>query len=109
MRRFCHHTTTYCPDCDKVKRQSVRFWPVQTLHEIPGMVLKLAEFPSAEAFLPERMSLPALKEAAKGCRGCPLYKNATQTVFGEGPKTASVLFIGEQPGDQEDLAGKPFV
>jgi DNA polymerase len=73
------------------------------------MVLKLAEFPSAEAFLPERLSLPSLREAAKGCRGCPLYKNATQTVFGEGPKSASLIFVGEQPGDQEDLAGKPFV
>jgi uracil-DNA glycosylase len=73
------------------------------------MVLKLAEFPTAEAFLPERLSLNSLKEAARGCRGCPLYKNATQTVFGEGPRTASVMFVGEQPGDQEDLAGKPFV
>ncbi|HEV8605154.1 MAG TPA: UdgX family uracil-DNA binding protein [Tepidisphaeraceae bacterium] len=73
------------------------------------MVLKLAEFPTAEAFLPERITLPALKKAVQGCRGCPLYKNATQAVFGEGPQQARIMFIGEQPGDQEDLAGKPFV
>src|SRR5213076_3333005 len=73
------------------------------------MVVKLAEFPTAEAFLPQRITLPALKKAAQGCRGCPLYKNATQAVLGEGPEHASVMFIGEQPGDQEDLAGKPFV
>jgi DNA polymerase len=73
------------------------------------MVLRLAEFPTAEPFLPARITLPALKKAVQGCRGCPLYKNATQAVFGEGPQHAKVMFIGEQPGDQEDLAGKPFV
>lgn len=50
-----------------------------------------------------------LREAAKGCRRCPLWRDATQTVFGEGPDDAKVVFVGEQPGDQEDLAGKPFV
>lgn len=50
-----------------------------------------------------------LAEAAKNCTACPLYKNATQTVFGEGPKKARIVFVGEQPGDQEDLAGEPFV
>ncbi len=50
-----------------------------------------------------------LREAAKGCRRCPLWRDATQTVFGEGPDGAKVIFVGEQPGDQEDLAGKPFV
>jgi DNA polymerase len=50
-----------------------------------------------------------LRAAADGCRRCPLWANATQTVFGEGPDTASVVFVGEQPGDQEDIAGKPFV
>jgi DNA polymerase len=54
-------------------------------------------------------SLSELKEQAKGCERCPLYKDATQTVFGEGPADARVIFVGEQPGDQEDLAGKPFV
>jgi DNA polymerase len=69
----------------------------------------LAEFPTAEPFLPERVTLPALREASRGCRGCPLYKTGTQTVFGEGLAAASVMFVGEQPGDQEDRAGKPFV
>jgi uracil-DNA glycosylase len=54
-------------------------------------------------------SLSALREEAVHCRACPLYKNATQTVFGEGRSTARIVFVGEQPGDREDLAGKPFV
>jgi probable DNA metabolism protein len=54
-------------------------------------------------------SISELREAAKGCRRCPLWRDATQTVFGEGPDTARVIFVGEQPGDQEDLAGKPFI
>jgi uracil-DNA glycosylase family protein len=54
-------------------------------------------------------SLSAVRKAAEHCERCPLYRNATQTVFGEGPAHASVMFVGEQPGDQEDLAGKPFV
>lgn len=54
-------------------------------------------------------SLAALRHAAETCTRCPLYKDATQTVFGEGPRDAPVVFVGEQPGDQEDLAGKPFV
>ena len=69
----------------------------------------LEEYPSAEAFMPQKITLPALKEAAAGCKGCPLYKTGTQTVFGEGPVGAKVMFVGEQPGDQEDQAGKPFV
>jgi DNA polymerase len=54
-------------------------------------------------------SLHEACEAAATCRRCPLWENATQTVFGEGPGSATVVFVGEQPGDQEDLAGKPFV
>ena len=54
-------------------------------------------------------SLKTLREEAALCRACPLWKNATQTVFGEGPQHASVMLVGEQPGDKEDLAGKPFV
>jgi probable DNA metabolism protein len=54
-------------------------------------------------------SLTALREEASGCRACPLWKNATQTVFGEGPQEARIILVGEQPGDKEDLAGKPFV
>jgi len=54
-------------------------------------------------------SLKTLRKEAAGCRACPLWKDATQTVFGEGPKHASLMLVGEQPGDKEDLAGKPFV
>jgi DNA polymerase len=68
-----------------------------------------ADYPTAELFLPTRITLPALREAAGGCKGCPLYKTGTQTVFGEGLPSASVMFVGEQPGDQEDREGRPFV
>jgi uracil-DNA glycosylase len=54
-------------------------------------------------------SLKTLREEAADCRACPLWKNATQTVFGEGPQHARMMLVGEQPGDKEDLAGKPFV
>jgi uracil-DNA glycosylase len=66
-------------------------------------------YPTAAPFLPDRLSLTALRDAVQGCRGCPLYANATQAVFGEGKLKAEVLLVGEQPGDQEDLAGAPFV
>jgi uracil-DNA glycosylase len=64
---------------------------------------------SAADFLPQELTLPALREAAAGCKGCDLWRLGTQTVFGEGPESAGVMFVGEQPGDQEDRAGKPFV
>src|SRR5437868_5639345 len=64
---------------------------------------------TAAEFLPEKLTLSTLREAAAGCRGCPLWENATQTVFGEGRRDTQVMLVGEQPGDQEDLAGKPFV
>src|SRR3989440_2717307 len=56
-----------------------------------------------------RRSLTALREAAAGCRACDLWKKGTQTVFGEGGRSAELMFVGEQPGDREDLAGRPFV
>jgi uracil-DNA glycosylase len=56
---------------------------------------------SAAEFLPERTTLPALRKAAAGCRGCNLYKDATKTVFGEGPEDARIVMVGEQPGDRE--------
>jgi DNA polymerase len=59
--------------------------------------------------VPETSSLSTLAKAARSCTACPLYKGATQTVFGEGPKSATFMLLREQPGDQEDLAGKPFV
>ena len=64
---------------------------------------------SARDFLPPGRDLSALSRAAEGCRGCELCERATQTVFGEGPGDARLMFVGEQPGDQEDLAGRPFV
>lgn len=68
-----------------------------------------AELPPAVGLLTEAGSLSALAEQEAGCIRCPLYKNATQVVPGEGPSQARVLLIGEQPGDMEDLSGRPFV
>jgi uracil-DNA glycosylase len=64
---------------------------------------------TAAPLVPDRPTLPKLKEAAAGCTACPLHETGTQTVFGEGLVKAEVVLVGEQPGDQEDLAGKPFV
>ena len=64
---------------------------------------------SAADFIPPRPTLPKLRAAAAGCRGCDLWLDATQTVFGEGAGHAAVMFVGEQPGDQEDRVGRPFV
>jgi DNA polymerase len=69
----------------------------------------VAAVPSAEPFLPDRLSLPALRAAAQGCKGCHLFAGATQAVFGEGSPDAEVMLVGEQPGDKEDLEGRPFV
>ena len=71
----------------------------------------MADKPSktAEDLLPEQLTLPALKEAAADCKACDLWKLGTQTVFGEGRRRSVVMFIGEQPGNEEDLSGKPFV
>jgi uracil-DNA glycosylase len=64
---------------------------------------------TAAALIPERPSLPRLRQAAAGCKACDLWKQGTQTVFGEGTRNADVVLVGETPGDKEDLAGKPFV
>jgi uracil-DNA glycosylase family protein len=63
----------------------------------------------AAAFLPERRSLKALREAVQDCHGCDLYREATQAVFGEGPAKARLMLVGETPGDREDVEGEPFV
>jgi DNA polymerase len=65
--------------------------------------------PTAEPFLPPDRDLESLRRAAAGCRGCHLYEDATQTVFGEGGEGAEVMLVGEQPGDREDVEGRPFV
>jgi len=72
-------------------------------------VARVQETGSAADFLPERLSLTSLREAAAGCKGCHLWHVGTQTVFGAGAREAEVMFVGEQPGDYEDRAGKPFV
>jgi uracil-DNA glycosylase family protein len=68
-----------------------------------------AKAESAAAYLPDKLTLKSLHEAASGCRACPLWQTGTQTVFGEGPSDAELMLVGEQPGDQEDLQGRPFV
>ena len=64
---------------------------------------------AAADLIPKRPSLRSLREAASGCRACPLWRNATQTVFGRGQKSSRIMLVGEQPGDREDLEGSPFV
>ena len=68
-----------------------------------------SEAGSAAEFVPASRSLPRLREAAAECRGCPLWADATQTVFGAGSKKAKLMLVGEQPGDREDREGEPFV
>ena len=64
---------------------------------------------SALSFIPRERSLGALREAAKACRGCDLWQRGTQTVFGEGERRSAAVLVGEQPGNDEDLTGRPFV
>jgi len=66
-------------------------------------------FETAGPLVPKKPTLRTLREAAASCRACPLWKTGTQTVFGEGGRHAKVIFVGEQPGDREDLEGRPFV
>jgi DNA polymerase len=68
-----------------------------------------SEFSSAASLIPPRATLTKLRKIAAGCQACPLWKRGTQTVFGEGPPGAQVMLIGEQPGNDEDLQGHPFV
>ena len=73
------------------------------------MARQLSFEETAAPLVPETTSLPKLGEAAADCQACDLWKTGTQTVFGEGARTAEIVFVGEQPGDKEDLAGRPFV
>ena len=77
----------------------------------PAVVSMLthSEAKSAAAFIPARKTLPLLRQAVQGCRGCDLYRYATQAVAGEGPRASAIVFVGEQPGDEEDRSGRPFV
>src|SRR5919106_1511050 len=74
-----------------------------------SLIEEQSEPNDATPFLPDKRTLSALREAAANCRGCHLWRGATQTVFGEGLKRARVMLVGEQPGDREDQAGAPFV
>jgi DNA polymerase len=80
-----------------------------TIEQRPVAKTKRARVESAAPLVPDRPTIKNLQEAAHDCRACPLWKTGTQTVFGEGSRKAKVVFIGEQPGNDEDLAGKPFV
>jgi DNA polymerase len=68
-----------------------------------------SDFPGAERWVPDQPTLPALHRAAQACRGCDLYRDATQAVPGSGGHDATLMLLGEQPGDREDVAGEPFV
>ena len=76
---------------------------------MPGGSLLREEYPGAQPWVPEDHSIPALEAAAPSCQGCELYRDATQVVMGRGNPQADLMLVGEQPGDQEDRQGKPFV
>jgi uracil-DNA glycosylase len=83
--------------------------PLRRSEDAPRAAAGRPEATSARPFLPERRTLPALREAVQYCRGCDLYKRASQAVFGEGSPRARLVLVGEMPGDREDRAGRPFV
>jgi len=72
-------------------------------------VTRIPDAGTAAEYLPQRLSLTSLRKATAECKACPLWRTATQTVFGEGSKRSDLMLVGEQPGDREDLAGRPFV
>jgi uracil-DNA glycosylase len=120
-----YYATTFNPARTNLKmmrsEMPQRFWnDMPEMAQLPGllagaperveqMVAMQKKTPGAAEFVPPGASLKKLREAMPACRGCELYKFATQPVFGEGPAKARVMLIGEQPGDQEDRAGRPFV
>src|ERR1700756_2232794 len=83
------------------------------MRPIPSMALQHELFrkpaDAAQAAAADKTSLAEVRDAARNCRACPLRKGAAQTVFGEGPSNSRLVFVGEQPGDVEDIAGRPFV
>lgn len=117
-----YYASVFNPARVKVKAMKqelpVRHWP--TLPEallIPGLLreaerrvatMKESQPPSAANFLPVLPTIESMREAAVTCEGCDLFRHATQTVFGEGPPQADIVFVGEAPGDEDDLKGRPF-
>src|SRR5260221_198897 len=107
-RRFALHSATARSTCQRhsaaerlLSRDALA---IRTMADIDD-----TENTGTAGLIPNEPDLDALREAAAECTACPLYRDATQTVFGEGPEHARVMFVGEQPGDAEDLAGHPFV
>src|SRR5260370_19659482 len=96
---------------ETLKRDRRNFHPLACMEAWPGAVTERAPEKTAMTTTLHMStgSLDTLRDEAANCRACPLWKDATQTVFGEGPQAAQVMLVGEQPGDKEDLAGKPFV
>lgn len=76
---------------------------------VPAVKLPRPSHESAAALIPPRPTLSSLRAAASKCKACDLWKTGTQTVFGQGPSNANIVFVGEQPGDREDRTGRPFV
>src|SRR5881628_1147866 len=79
------------------------------MNAVRSLPKKEREFTTAAPLLPARRTVPTLRDAASGCRACPLWKTGTQTVFGEGSSGAKVILVGEVPGNDDDLEGRPFV
>jgi uracil-DNA glycosylase len=84
-------------------------WTLDFQSSIYNRVMVKKSDKSAMPLIPEKLTLPSLREAARDCKACDLWKSGTQTVFGEGGRRARIIFVGEQPGHEEDLSGKPFV
>ena len=105
MREMPKHHWATLPEADLIPELIRNAQPrtEQMVSRVEGSAI------SAANFIPETHELDQLAAASQFCEGCKLYQNATQTVFGKGPESARVVFVGEQPGDQEDIHGEPFV
>lgn len=93
---------------ERLRQRAVKR-PIAAKRPVRGVAKRVVATGSAADFIPPNPTLPKLRAASMTCRGCHLWTLGTQTVFGEGPKRARVMIVGEQPGDQEDRAGHPFV
>jgi DNA polymerase len=104
LYRLAHHEPELLASAEDADVGALRRLAAENRSATPA-----ASAPSARPFVPATDDLEELSRAAKTCRGCDLYRDATQTVFGQGPKSAKAALVGEQPGDQEDIQGAPFV